>query len=332
VSRSDGPIKQLAKRRAITFGKFAIGRTPMLVPSFSSKGFPEVRNILKYSEGVIEGPMLVSAYDLNHKLIDGPFDFSPLIFLDSGGYEAQKEAELSDFGQFEHQPRGWSETQYSEEIKNWHSLSATVFITYDHPAERLSVAEQIDRANRLLPRSDSIVRELLLKPETQDQRFLKVGSVVDNIHRLAEFDVIGFTEKEIGASILDRMINIARIRYAMDSAGLDRPIHIFGSLDTVTTPLYFVVGADIFDGLTWLRFAYRDGFTLYKQNFGALQFELNTKTHLLDGRCWNTNYYYLKEMELEMKRFLNSHDFGEFKFHSEFFKRAFTNVLEEIGA
>ncbi len=49
------------------------------------------------------------------------------------------------------------------------------------------------------------------------------------------------------------MQNIAKLRKALDKAGLNIPLHVFGSLDTVTTPLYFLAGADIFDGLTWLR-------------------------------------------------------------------------------
>ena len=55
------------------------------------------------------------------------------------------------------------------------------------------------------------------------------------------------------------MKNIAQIRRALDGVGLDTPLHVFGSLDTVTTPMYFMAGADIFDGLTWLRFAFYNG-------------------------------------------------------------------------
>ena len=46
---------------------------------------------------------------------------------------------------------------------------------------------------------------------------------------LRDFDVIGFTEKEIGNSVLDRMNNIAKLRIAMRKANINKPIHIFGS-------------------------------------------------------------------------------------------------------
>jgi hypothetical protein len=301
------------------------------VPSFSSKGFPEVRKILAYASELVEGAMLVSAYDIHYGLIYPPFDFASLVFVDSGGYEAGKDSELSSFAEYEYVARGWSEQQYQEEVQKWSCLSPTVLISYDHPDERISVQEQILRANRLLPKADGRIRELLLKPEKSSHRFIRMASVVENIHSFAEFDIVGLTEKDLGASILERMTNIAELRKALDAAGLDLPLHIFGSLDTVTTPLYFIAGADIFDGLTWLRFAFVDGTTVYKQNYGALQLELTTKTHLLDGRCWNNNYYYLKRLELEMRRFLDKHDFREFEHHSEKFRNAFTNMMEQLG-
>ena len=80
----------LARRRALRLNGREVERTPLLVPSFSSKGFPDVRKIIEYSSEIIEGPMLVSAYDLHYKAIEPPFDFASFLFLDSGGYEASK--------------------------------------------------------------------------------------------------------------------------------------------------------------------------------------------------------------------------------------------------
>ena len=84
----------LAKRRALKLNGQEIERTPLLIPSFSSKGFPDVRKIIEYSSGIIDGVMLISAYDLHYGEIKPPFDFASLIFVDSGGYEASKDAEL----------------------------------------------------------------------------------------------------------------------------------------------------------------------------------------------------------------------------------------------
>jgi hypothetical protein len=320
----------LANKRSLRLRGVEIERTPLLVPSFSSKGFPEVREIIDYSSELIEGPMLVSAYDLHYQEIAPPFDFASLIFLDSGGYEASKDMDFSDYGEREHLTRKWTEADHQAIIDTWKPLVPTVLISYDHPKERLPIASQIERARHIAPGRENVLREFLIKPESSDSKRVKVEDIIPHVHSLSGFDIIGVTEKEIGLSLLDRMKNIARLRLALDRAGLDTPIHVFGSLDTITTPMYFIVGADIFDGLTWLRFAFDDGHTLYKQNYGAL-IELDTKVHVLDGICWNKNYRYLKLLQEEMRRYLGTRSFASFKYHGERLQKALESVLEEIG-
>lgn len=322
----------LAKRRALTLNGKERERTPLLVPSFSSKGFPDVANIVQYSSELIDGVTLVSAYDLHYGKIKLPLDFPSLIFLDSGGYEASKDTELSDFGEKEHKPKKWTQQMHEEQLKKWQPAVPTVLISYDHPKERLSTKAQIERAKNMAPGRKDVMREILLKPETAAQKLLQMPEIIKNVHALADFDVIGVTEKEVGNSIFDRMKNIATLRVALTKAGLETPIHVFGSLDTVTTPLYFLAGADVFDGLTWLRFAFCEGQTIYKHNYGALRFGVGTKSHLIDGRCWNDNYYYMRDMELEMRRFLSGGDFSVFKHHGDIFRKSLEGVLEAIGA
>nr|MBA3572745.1 hypothetical protein [Pyrinomonadaceae bacterium] len=182
-------------------------------------------------------------------------------FLDSGGYEAAKDTELSDFGDKEHAPKPWNQGMHEAQLAKWCPSVPSVLISYDHPKERLPIKEQIERAKSMAPGLSGFLREILLKPETTRETLLQLPAIIQNIHRLADFDVIGMTEKEVGNSIFNRMQNIAKLRLALDNAGLHTPIHVFGSLDTVTTPMYFLAGADIFDGLTWLRFAFHDGHT-----------------------------------------------------------------------
>jgi hypothetical protein len=81
-----GFARMLAKRRSLKHNGREIDRTPLLIPSFSSKGFPDIDKIIKYSSELIEGVALISAYDLHYGKIKPPFDFPSLIFLDSGGY------------------------------------------------------------------------------------------------------------------------------------------------------------------------------------------------------------------------------------------------------
>lgn len=320
----------LAGRRYLKLGGKEIERTPLLVPSFSSKGFPEIRKILETAEEFIEVPILVSAYDIFYSHISAP-DWPPLIFLDSGGYEASKDPDLSDLGEHDHTAETWSLEAYKKVIGNWQSSVPTVIISYDHPNERLPIKDQITRARDANLHGRKTLRGLLLKPETADQRYLHIDSVITNIHRFAEFDLIGFTEKEIGNSVLDRMKNIARVRRELERAGLELPIQIFGSPDPVTTPLYFVAGADIFDGLTWLRFGFKDGHALYRQNYGVLALSIDTKWYLVDARCWSNNCYYLGDLQLEMRRFLKDGDFSAFRHHNSLIRDAYNNVAEALG-
>jgi hypothetical protein len=319
----------LANKRSLCLNGSEIERTPLLVPSFSSKGFPEVGGIIKMAEEFIEGPILISAYDLYYQHIKPPFAAPSLIFLDSGGYETGKDAEFPDLVE-QRQPPPWTREDHLKILRSWESIAPTVVISYDNPTDRVSVADQIDHA-QALPVAQNTLREILLKPETATQRFLIIDHIIQHVHQLAQFDIIGITEKEIGSSILDRMKNIARLRIALNKVGLDTPIHVFGSLDAISTPLYFVVGADIFDGLTWLRFGYREGQAVYKQNFGVLAVGVSSKAHMIDPRCWASNLHYLRDMELEMRRFLKDHDFGTFKYHGDLIKQTFQNVTEAVG-
>src|SRR5262249_50509326 len=83
-----------------------------LCPRFQVKVFQMSQRSLNTVQKIIEGPMLISAYDLHYREIARSFDFANLLFLDSGGYEASKDADLSDFGERDHVPRKWTLEMY----------------------------------------------------------------------------------------------------------------------------------------------------------------------------------------------------------------------------
>ena len=151
------------------------------------------------------------------------------------------------------------------------------------------------------------------------------------IVELAKFDVIAFTEKELGPSIFDRMLAIARVRMALHQNGFATPIHVFGSLDPISTPLYFLSGADYFDGLTWLRYAYWKGYAVYRQNFGAAELNLDLRMAQMNNQVSIRNFTYLQQLQTEMRQFLNNDDFDSFKYHGALFSRAVTLLREQLG-
>jgi hypothetical protein len=321
-------LLHLAERRDVAISGRWVERTPLLVPAFSSR-VPDVEKIFRASEEFVSGPILISAYDLARGLIKPPYDFAPFVFLDSGGYEVSGELDLSDVGGDTPRAHSWSPEEHSATVSAWDGRVPCVSVSYDHPDLRQPFPEQIGSASAL-PLPSGMGRELLLKPEKRSQSFIDVDSFIPHVRQLDVFDVIGVTEREIGNSILERMVNIARLRLALRKAGLETPIHVFGSMDSATTLFYFIAGADIFDGLTWLRYAFREGSTLYKQNFGILEVGIAAKSPVIEALCWWRNYQYMTEMQLQMRRFLSNRDFGVFRHYGSYLAEAYESVKEHL--
>lgn len=324
-------MPELAKRRSVRYKGTEIITTPLLLPSFSSKGFPYVDKIIKTCEEFISEEILVSCYDLYYGKIQAPFTFPSCIFLDSGGYEASKEQELSDVGDKPHKPNKWDRKKHEEVLATWPEDVPTIYISYDNPQERVAIPLQIERALEMAKKRPGLLREILIKPESPDSTYIKIESLLDNVPSLHPFAVIGVTEKEIGRSFQERMENIARLRRELMKRGMETPIHIFGSLDTISSPLYFVAGADIFDGLTWLRYAYYNGNTIYRQNYGALALGLGTRAEIVEGQCWSNNYHYLMKLRDQMRAYINTGDFSVFAHHSTTIQNAYKAISPTVG-
>lgn len=321
----------LAGRRRF-FVKNKEFRTPILVPSFSSKGFQkDLSQIIQFTSMVITDETLVSAYDVHYGNIkESDFGFPTLIFLDSGGYEAGIDADFSDVQKRPHVPLDWKKSYFDSVLSNWTFAVPTVVIAYDHPTRRYEISRQLSIAKKLSVEYPNAPIEVLLKPQP-GEKFLNTQAIIDERETLAEFPIVGVTEKEIGRSLFERMENIAKIRQALSAVEAETSIHVFGSLDPISTPLYFLSGADIFDGLTWLRYGFVDTGAMYKHNFGALKLPITSTDDIVNGRIWNMNYYFMEELQGAMRQFLQNEDFTVFKEHSDFFRRSYERLCESIG-
>src|SRR3954465_9615256 len=110
--------KLLARSQVLTHPTGLKFTTPMLVPSFSSKGFPPAREGKPWVSRVLETTaewltetMLISAYDIHHGHIPAPADLPctpELTIVDSGGYEAGLDEDLSAVAAREHHPAAWT--------------------------------------------------------------------------------------------------------------------------------------------------------------------------------------------------------------------------------
>jgi hypothetical protein len=303
-----------ARRSKLFLDGQIIAETPLLLPSFSSKGFPQIKSMMKFMSEFITGPILVSAYDIHYRNINPKITFSDLIFLDSGGYEARVEHDLSESYGWPYRPKHWNRMYHKGVLKNWTSQWPTVAITYDNPTQFHKFSDQTRTGKRFKSLYPDFLWEILLKPETKKDQFLGIEKVIKCVHELREFNIIGITEKELDASLFGSMIKIARLRMAMDAAEVLTPIHIFGSLDPLTSVLYLISGAEIFDGLTWLRFGYHDGRTMYHQNYAAIHDADGIRRKKTDQfyEMWKNNYYYLEKLRTQMINYIRTGDFNQF--------------------
>lgn len=323
------------KQRRLTVGDTYV-RTPLLVPSFSSKGFPEHIEMMQFLEEFISTPTLISAYDIHEQLVATSngitrFNGVPLLIIDSGGYEANSAPEFAETPTEEYRPRQWSPEKHEGALSAFQTDAPVALVTYDHPDLRVAMDQQVRSATEFKARHPSAGVIFLLKPESADRRTLDIEAVRRHIHALGEFAAIGVTEDEAGRSLTARMVFIARLRKALDAAGFDRtPIHIFGSLDTLLTCAYFVAGADVFDGLTWLRHAYIGEHTAYRRHFPVVEGLFTEPWSLSTRKCWVHNYSKLQELQLAMDRAAASSDMTKLP-RGDIIARAFETMNAELG-
>ncbi len=296
------------RRRSLRIAGTEVSSTPLVLPSFSSKVFAseDDKDILKQTVArigdIVVSPILVSAYDLHQKLLDdqdGNLVLAPpLTFIDSGGYEMNRIAngKVAPYGPAEHR----------QALAGWPSALPAVMVNYDTYSEDL--AEQIDAATSLCP-GQKVGRMLLLKPGSPENDLSgTIRQIGANSVSMSGVDAVGLTEKEAGICLRDRLHTIEVLRRELDGCGLgDIPIHVFGGLDPLRSPLYFLAGADIFDGLSWLRYAYDGAQAAYLDGFASFKHpDIAIKEAKWMVR--RANYIETTRMQTNMLRFLATGD------------------------
>lgn len=220
-------------------------QSPLLVPSYSSRGFTPIGGLYDQLSSQTSRVCLMSAYDLFYKQLPyGALDSADVVFLDSGGYEAHASSELSE-------PQPWTQGFHRQVLDSLRSSSTAVPITYDY-GNHLPTAQQFDCVLSEISRHPSYEWDILLKPE-QRGAFINTEAVLEGLADLPERCILGFTDDELGLSLLARCQAIAKVRRRLNELGYNHPIHVFGCLDPLVIPYYVTAGADVFDGLQWLR-------------------------------------------------------------------------------
>src|SRR5205809_4571701 len=102
----------LARSTSLRHPSGVVLKTPLLVPSFSSKGLRQTKKgrselsaVFRNSASVLTETMLISAYDVHYRHLPRPERFpatATLTFVDSGGYETRPHCYLPAVYQFGH--------------------------------------------------------------------------------------------------------------------------------------------------------------------------------------------------------------------------------------
>lgn len=347
----------LTSSRQLSLGNGVEFSTPLLVPSMSSlalaphkigstpEGEPKLIHYSQIHSGILtrelEESLLVSAYDIEHGLLESTHAFRMgfkqsdyarprFLVIDSGGYENKGSPSGSPFGGSAGGPFPWEESDYVRVIDSLDREAAPAVVNWDSGEP---YAEQIERARDFFDSRKHLGSVFLLKPpEGSDFHNLETLSA-ENVVLLGTFDIVGVTEREIGESIHDRLVNIARLRKSLDAAEVRTPIHVFGGLDPLLTPLYFAAGAEIFDGLGWLRYAYREGVAMHREAGGLLNGNAKERPLSAQFTVWRQNLREIRQLSDNMRQFAEpGRDWDVFGTHSESLRAAIEPLQNELEA
>lgn len=323
--------------------------TPLLVPSFSSRawgplsfdgGRPQPSSVWQSKTllGTIEESLLVSAYDIRHDLLDATDQFAmgfagsayskpELLILDSGWYEKDAAGGGQIWSELEI-PLPWEKSDYESVIDSLDKSVKALVVSWDY---RGSYESQIEAAQEFFGRRRRFPSTLLLKPPggAAFHHFRRLSSA--SASDLRAFDVIGVTEKDLGRSLNQRLKELFQLRNELDAAAVDAPIHVFGGLDPLFTPLYFAAGAEIFDGLGWIRYAYRDGRALHIESAAILDGEADDSLEVVRARTAIHNLSVLRDLAGELQVLAESGDWSKVRQGDEYFKRVFERVVAGSG-
>lgn len=317
----------LARSRTLHIGAMSLPG-PLLVPSVSSKGFAMAGNITEsgamfasVAQDVTEA-LLISAYDLAHELLPDAnaflgthhrstvFATAELLIVDSGGYELNRaQFEGGQSHQDDRVPSPFSRGDFEALADRLPEDRDLLVVSYDEPVRpddppsvRGSYREQREAAQSFFAARPRLHSDFLLKPEGTNA-YLNVRALTVEAENLRAFDVIGVTEKELGRSLLDRLVTLAKLRELLDRYGCaDLPIHVFGCLDPVLTPLYFMAGGEIFDGLSWLRYAYLDDVSVHPDQFTLLAGNIQDGEEARELRRLMSNVAQIRSMHRGLAR------------------------------
>ena len=291
--------------RPIFVGGTTVSTGPLVVPSYSSKALARISVLttLDNTAEFIAGAVLISAYDIRYHEVDPSRFKAQLIIVDSGGYEMLVDEEgRRRGGNTDHASFPWSPELHAETVAAIDVATPVIAVSYDRT--ELTIGDQIVAAHQ--DSHSNRGSAFLLKPKNGEK--LTIDSIGSHARSLGLFDIVGVTEKEAGDTFLERLMFVTRLRMLLDANDVYTPIHVFGGLDPFMTPLYFLAGADVVDGLTWLRMAFTDTGARYLPAYAAMTEPMATLQEA-EWRIRRANFRRAVDMQTSIRRFFRSGDY-----------------------
>lgn len=274
--------------------------TPLIAPSFSSRGFPYISDVWEEFKYKLFGVCLVSAFDIADGRVPASVaDMVNVVILDSGAYETK--SGLIDGGKLltSSSADDWTSGHYREAVKLVGDRENLILVNFDRVG---SVGDQIVGAIQDFSFFPQAASDFLVKP-ADGTEWVNIPKLSHHLETLQQFSVIGITAREIGYSLLKRCNSIVMLRDLLNDAGLETPIHVFGAIHPYEVLTYFFCGADIFDGLNWLRFAFCNDSSIPIDESAMEDMKWNLTDSELSDRAWTHNLGFLYRLQEELQRY-----------------------------
>ena len=98
------------------------------------------------------------------------------------------------------------------------------------------------------------------------------------------------------------------LRDLLNDVSMDTPIHVFGAINPSEVLTYFFCGADIFDGLNWLRLAFRAHGSIPIDEAVMEDLKWNLTDQDLLTSEWTSNLGFLYRLQEAMQRYATNGD------------------------
>jgi len=273
---------------------------------------------------------LISAYDIykDYLTIESAYA-SDIIFIDSGGYENKITPEPLEAYYDPRIATKWNFDFYEEIICQLENFADITIISYDE-INNIPLQEQIDKAFYLYEKYYEFGIDFLWKPDPGELFYSNPHCLVHYIDIIRNFRCLGVTDKELGGSLMDRCNRLVQIRTMLSNHNCDIPIHVFGCLDPLNSFLFFLCGADVFDGLSWLRYSFINNTGIYMEQFSLITGNYELSDEDIRANIWIYNLNILNKLQKIMKKYATSFNPEDIHLLSKEQRDSLRSILKKI--